>query len=136
MGVYKGDRMDDLISRKWLMECVEEGWIKFDTQEDENKFIHLVRDIAPSAQPVDKDINVPVNDTISRAAAIDAMCELMHHWFGGDPKDEIREIKRELEKLPSAQPIDVQEAYYRGKIDGVKECTERLKKVTEEFANG
>ncbi len=128
--------MDDLISRKWLMECVEEGWIKFDTQEDENKFIHLVRDIAPSAQPVDKDINVPVNDTISRAAAIDAMCELMHHWFGGDPKDEIREIKRELEKLPSAQPIDVQEAYYRGKIDGVKECTERLKKVTEEFANG
>ena len=32
------------------------------------------------------------------------MCELMHHWFGGDPKDEIREIKRELEKLPSAQP--------------------------------
>ena len=31
------------------------------------------------------------------------MCELMHHWFGGDPKDEIREVKRELEKLPSAQ---------------------------------
>lgn len=43
-------------------------------------------------------------DLISRQAAIDAMCELIHHWFGGDPKDEIREIKRELEKLPSAQP--------------------------------
>lgn len=43
-------------------------------------------------------------DLISRAAAIDVMCELMRHWFGGDPKDEIREIKRELEKLPSAQP--------------------------------
>lgn len=42
--------MDDLISRKWLMECVDEGWIKFDTEKDENKFIHLVRDIAPSAQ--------------------------------------------------------------------------------------
>ena len=40
---------------------------------------------------------------ISLQAAIDAMCELMHHWFGGDPKDEIREIKRELEKLPPAQ---------------------------------
>jgi hypothetical protein len=74
--------MSDLISRKWLMECVNEGWIKFDTEKDENSFIHLVRDIAPSAQP-----------------------------------------------------IDVQEAYYRGKIDGVKECTARLKKVTEEFAN-
>lgn len=36
----------------------------------------------------------------------------------------------------SAQPIDVQEAYYRGKIDGIKECTARLKKVNEEFANG
>lgn len=42
---------DDLISRKWLMECVEEGWIKFDTEKDKNKFIHLVRDTAPSAQP-------------------------------------------------------------------------------------
>lgn len=44
------------------------------------------------------------SDTIGRQAAIDTMCELMHHWFGGDPKDEIREIKRELEKLPPAQP--------------------------------
>ena len=43
--------MDDSISRKWLMECVEEGWIKFDTDKDENRFIRLVRDIAPSAQP-------------------------------------------------------------------------------------
>ena len=41
---------DDTISRKWLMECVNEGWIKFDTEKDENKFIHLVRDMAPPAQ--------------------------------------------------------------------------------------
>lgn len=40
----------DLISRQWLMECVNEGWIKFDTEKDENRFIHLVRDIAPSVQ--------------------------------------------------------------------------------------
>ena len=43
--------MNDLISRQWLMGCVNEGWIKFDTEKDENRFIHLVRDIAPSAQP-------------------------------------------------------------------------------------
>ena len=43
--------MGDSISRQWLMECVNEGWIKFDTEKDENRFIHLVRDIAPSAQP-------------------------------------------------------------------------------------
>jgi len=42
--------MDDLIRRQWLMECVNEGWIKFDTEKDKNIFIHLVRDIAPSAQ--------------------------------------------------------------------------------------
>ena len=39
---------DDAINRQWLMECVNEGWIKFDTEKDENRFIHLVRDIAPS----------------------------------------------------------------------------------------
>ena len=43
--------MDDLISRKWLIEAVEEGWIKFDTQKDYNRIIHLVRDIAPCVQP-------------------------------------------------------------------------------------
>lgn len=43
--------MSDLISRQWLMECVNEGWIKFDTEKDENRFIHLVRDMAPSAHP-------------------------------------------------------------------------------------
>ena len=41
--------MNDLISRQWLMECV--NGIKFETEKDENIIIHLVRDIAPSAQP-------------------------------------------------------------------------------------
>lgn len=45
---------DDCISRQWLMECVSEGWIKFDTKKDENRFMHLVRDIAPSVQPEPK----------------------------------------------------------------------------------
>lgn len=43
--------MSDLISRQWLMECIDEGWIKFDTEKDANIYIHLIRDIAPSAQP-------------------------------------------------------------------------------------
>lgn len=42
--------MDDLISRKWLVECLEEGWIKLDTEKDYNRMIHLVRDTAPSVQ--------------------------------------------------------------------------------------
>ena len=55
--------MDDLISRKWLIECVEEGWIKFDTEKDTNIYIHLVRDIAPSveAEPVRHGHWIPMN---------------------------------------------------------------------------
>ncbi len=45
--------MNDSISRQWLMKCVNERWIKFDTEKDENRFIHLVRDIAPFAEPID-----------------------------------------------------------------------------------
>jgi hypothetical protein len=45
---------DDSISRQWLMKCVNEGWIKFDTEKDENRFIHLIMDIAPSVQPEQK----------------------------------------------------------------------------------
>ena len=40
----------DSISRKWLLECVDEGLVKFDTEHDKNLFIHLVRDIAPSSR--------------------------------------------------------------------------------------
>ena len=58
--------MNDLISRKWLMECVEEGWIKFDTQEDENRFVHLIRDIAPSAQSTMGQVNQ--GDTVNERA--------------------------------------------------------------------
>ena len=43
---------EDLIQRKWLVECIEEGWVKFDTAKDCNRMMHLVRDIAPSVQPV------------------------------------------------------------------------------------
>ncbi len=50
----KGENMDNYISRKWLLECIEEGWIKLDTESDTNRMIHLIRDTAPSAdvQPV------------------------------------------------------------------------------------
>ena len=44
----------DAISRQWLLDCINEGWIKFDTDKDANRFIHLVRDIAPSTQPEPK----------------------------------------------------------------------------------
>ena len=86
-------------------------------------------------------------DTIYRQDAIDALAEDMPQPYtpdGSHPADEgifmAQEIYADciqtLKELPYAQPIDVQEAYYRGKIDGIEECMTRIKKVNEEFANG
>ena len=94
--------MDDLISRQWLMECVNEGWIKFDTEKDENRFIHLVRDIAPSAQPeerTNKRTETHACDCISRKAAID---ELDKGAWGVEWDKTL--AKTMIESLPSAQP--------------------------------
>ena len=41
----------DLISKQWLLKCIDDGSIKFDTEKDTNRFIHLVRDIAPTIEP-------------------------------------------------------------------------------------
>ena len=72
-----------------------------------------------------------MSDLISRQAAIEAMCGACSDWCDEGVCKKVSAIQ----KLKSAQPIDVQEAYYRGKIDGMKECTARLKKVNEEFEN-
>ena len=83
----------------------------------------------PSAQPDATDINV--GTTIYRQAAIEAMCGACSDWCDEGVCKKVSAIQ----KLQSARPIGVQEAYYRGKIDGIKECTARLKKVNEEFEN-
>ena len=85
----------DLISRQWLMECVNERWIKFDTEKDENRFIHLVRDIAPSAQPTS-------GDCISRQGIE------WHDYLVSDGNGQYHEekiaYKNQIDELPSAQP--------------------------------
>jgi len=47
--INRQDAIDDLISRKWLMEAFEN--YPFDTEKDKNRVIHVVRDTAPSAEP-------------------------------------------------------------------------------------
>lgn len=64
---------EDAISRQWLMECVNEGWIKFDTEKDKNRFIHLVRDIAPPVNPQ------PCGDLISRKAILEEFENDQYH---------------------------------------------------------
>lgn len=51
MHIYVPCINEDTISRQWLLECLTARGLKFDTEKDENIFIHLVRDIAPPAQP-------------------------------------------------------------------------------------
>ena len=79
----------------------------------------------PSTQSKTNCSEFPNNsDAISRQAAIDSMCELMRHWFGCDSKDEIREIKRELGKLPSAQPEPCEDVVSRQRLlSDLKELT-------------
>jgi hypothetical protein len=66
-----------------------------------------------------------MSDLISRQAAIE-LIERMKSYH--QDADDIAEM---IANMPSAQPIDVQEAYYRGMIDGIKECTAKLKKRNE-----
>ena len=72
-----------------------------------------------------------MDDTIYRQAAIEVADAI---WTATGDKN-VAKVWQQLKDLPSAQPIDVQEAYYKGKIDGIKECMARMKKVNEEFAN-
>ena len=78
--------MEDLISRQWLMECVNEGWIKFDTEKDENRFIHLVRDIAPSVHRW-----IPVTERLPDEGIILVACGKDGDALYVAPADAVRE---------------------------------------------
>ena len=54
----------------------------------------------PSAQPVDKDIDVPIKDCISRQSAIAEIAR----WIDYIDEDMINRIQIGLNRLPSAQP--------------------------------
>ena len=57
---------DDLVSKKWLLEYVNDGWIVFDTEEDKNRFIHLVRDSAPTVQASIYDYSIAHLELIAK----------------------------------------------------------------------
>ena len=94
---------EDAVSRQWLMECVNEGWIKFDTEKDENRFIHLVRDIAPPVNPQ------PCGDLISRKAILEEFENDQYHLEFCKEHHIERSISMEmvrirLHDLPSVNP--------------------------------
>lgn len=115
--------MDDYISRQAaiaeIMEDLEDRSLHDDqaTPEDYAEgYDEGIRNAAaivlqmPSAQPVAKDINVPVKDCISRQAAIEKVkklcqgCYLSEHCGKCLTKCLVRKVVKILEKILPAQP--------------------------------
>ena len=69
----------------------------------------------------------------------DALIDKYGDWYTEEGTEEgyIGTIKGIVDSMPTIepQPMDVQEAYFKGKIDGIKECTARLRRLTAEFKN-
>lgn len=82
---------DDAINRQWLMECVNEGWIKFDTEKDKNRFIHLVRDMAPPVTPRSNSEDVAKAFQIGLAIGF------------GERYDELDKVIDEIKKIITPQ---------------------------------
>ena len=60
--------MDDLISRSWLLDVIE-NVIQWDTEKDRNRAIHQVRELTPAVQQEQK-----VGEWISRKDGL-------KYWF-------------------------------------------------------
>lgn len=96
--------MDDTISRHAAIDAADKI-IERDTSGNNDVVKAMTAwkmyvEALPSAQPVAKDTNVPINDCISRQAAIDALDSI-----GSLDTDADREYAREVfMALPSAQP--------------------------------
>lgn len=123
----RGCRMkDDLISRqdaiRWVKtECNPYGKPTLEFESGKKVIEHLEH--MPSAQP---DVsNTNVGDCISRQAALNSPVTMVSEGIDWIPAYHIKE-------LPSAQPLDVQIAYLRGVNDGIEQCTERIKRISDE----
>jgi len=78
----------DAISRQWLLDCINEGWIKFDTDKDANRFIHLVRDIAPSTQPEPKEGHWILHESPDGSEQYECSeCGVLWEFTDGTPED-------------------------------------------------
>lgn len=106
--------MADLISRQAAIDVLYKNYIlgRGDLNEVLDHIVDRLEKL-PSAQPVEKDINVPVKDCISRQEAIDYCYQLINveHQQGSDEMNYGQErvnqtetILHHLEFMPSAQP--------------------------------
>ena len=111
--------MNDLISRAAVVDAIEgvdwyhinkNGEMVHGANDAEHQAWYKADDIyaaierVPSAQPVAKDINVPVKDYISRQAALDAIKKLEKPAPTAQHLSAIFDCEDIIVALPSAQP--------------------------------
>ena len=115
--------MDDMISRAAVVDTIEgvdwyhinkNGEMVHGANDAEHQAWYKADDIyaaierVPSAQPVAKDICVPVKDCISRRAAVDALGERPVVWSDNDDytlgaRNQYDMDRLAIETVPSAQ---------------------------------
>lgn len=74
-----------------------------------------------------------MDDLISRQAAIKLAIDLDCESRGIIKESKCREIENRYNMIPAAQPtqLEIDMAYMRGKADGIRQCTEKLRKLRE-----
>ena len=114
--------MNDLISRQTVLDIVDDLRDRM-TVEGYCAMVERVKALSP-AKPVDKDLDVPVKDCISRQQAIDAIRAMQtYKMFAGDDLILVDQAgaMMELMMLPSEQPEHSEGLYVDGYNDGYRD---------------
>lgn len=96
--------MDDLISREKVLLYIDRILTSGTGKNKSFEFMRKYVEQMPSAQPVDKDTNVPSKDTIDRQLAIDAFKPYAEYESNRSNKDWVKRIEVILSDLPSTHP--------------------------------
>ena len=100
--------MDDLISRQDAIDAAERESTRFGAYGymDTKSIIDMLNNLPSAQREFAKDTNVPINDYISRQAAIDVADRADYTGLAvEDVKKVTDEVVKELKKLPSVQNV-------------------------------
>lgn len=139
--------MDDLISRAKVVKAIDRHTFDTDNGLCLDEDITVILEEVPSEQSDVTDINV--GNTIYRQAVIDTVHKSIFDFFDICDDDEEspmtykdeqllklnKAITTRIKALPSAQPLDVRLAYYRGVNDGIEQCTEKIRSLISREEN-
>lgn len=113
--------MDDLISREAALDAIRKYDFFFPQYME--RFVTELRD-AMKSDLVNDIKNLPSAQTLVKCVAKVTMTD-----------EQVREAfeNAKLDFIAAAQPtqLDLDKAYMRGKVDGIRQCTEKLRKLRE-----